>query len=82
MPTIAILIFPGVQALDVSGPMDVFAEANSFLPPDQQYMIEVLGTQDGLLRCSNGLYLAAHRHYAQAHDAYDCGWPRLAGAAS
>lgn len=34
MPTIAILIFPGVQALDVSGPMDVFAEANSFQPPE------------------------------------------------
>ena len=71
MPTIAILIFPGVQALDVSGPMDVFAEANSFLPAEQQYAIEVLGTQEGLLRCSNGLSLAAHRHYAQANDAYD-----------
>lgn len=71
MPTIAILIFPGVQALDVSGPMDVFAEANSFLPPGQHYAIEVLGTQQGLLRCSNGLSLAAHRHYAQSHDAYD-----------
>lgn len=71
MPTIAILIFPGVQALDVSGPMDVFAEANSFLPAEQQYAIEVLGTQEGLLRCSNGLSLAAHRHYAQVNDAYD-----------
>ncbi|MDZ5634415.1 GlxA family transcriptional regulator [Janthinobacterium sp. GMG1] len=71
MPTIAILIFPGVQALDVSGPMDVFAEANSFLPPERHYVIEVLGTQEGLLRCSNGLCLAAHRHYAQVHDAYD-----------
>lgn len=71
MPTIAILIFPGVQALDVSGPMDVFAEANSFLPAEQQIAIEVLGTQEGLLRCSNGLSLAAHRHYAQANDAYD-----------
>lgn len=71
MPTIAILIFPGVQALDVSGPMDVFAEANSFLPAEQQYAIEVLGTQEGLLRCSNGLSLAAHRHYAQANDACD-----------
>ena len=29
--TIAIVVFPGVQALDVSGPMDVFAEANRFL---------------------------------------------------
>jgi transcriptional regulator GlxA family with amidase domain len=71
MPAIAILIFPGVQALDVSGPMDVFAEANSFLPPERQYTIEVLGTQEGLLRCSNGLCLAAHWHYAQAQDACD-----------
>ena len=71
MPAIAILIFPGVQALDVSGPMDVFAEANSFLPLGQQYTIDVLGTQEGLLRCSNGLCMAAHRHYAQAHDTYD-----------
>ena len=71
MPRIAILVFPGVQALDVSGPMDVFAEANSFLPLGQQYAIEVLGTQEGLLRCSNGLCLAAHRHYAQAQAGYD-----------
>lgn len=71
MPTIAILIFPGVQALDVSGPMDVFAEANSFLPPHRHYAIEVLGTHEGLMRCSNGLPLAAHRYYAQALDTYD-----------
>ncbi|MED5598374.1 GlxA family transcriptional regulator [Janthinobacterium sp. P210006] len=71
MPSIAILIFPGVQALDVSGPLDVFAEANGFLPPERHYAIEVLGTQEGLLRCSNGLCLAAHRHYAQASDVYD-----------
>lgn len=71
MPTIAILIFPGVQALDVSGPMDVFAEANRFLPADRQYTIEVLGTREGMLRCSNGLCLAAHRHYAQARASYD-----------
>jgi putative intracellular protease/amidase len=26
LPTIAILAFPGVQSLDVTGPLDVFAE--------------------------------------------------------
>lgn len=36
MPAIAILIFPGVQALDVCGPLDMFAEANSFLPPERR----------------------------------------------
>ena len=71
MPIVAILIFPGVQALDVSGPMDVFAEANSFLPPAQHYSIEVLGTHEGLMRCSNGLPLAAHRHYSEAREAFD-----------
>lgn len=31
--TLAVVVFPGVQSLDVTGPLDVFAEANSFLPP-------------------------------------------------
>ena len=33
---IAILIFPGVPAPDVGGPMDVFVEANSFLPSERR----------------------------------------------
>ena len=33
MPTVAIAIFPGVQALDVAGPVDVFSEANRFIAP-------------------------------------------------
>jgi len=36
MPAIAMLVFPGVQALDISGTMDVFAQANSFLPPERR----------------------------------------------
>jgi transcriptional regulator GlxA family with amidase domain len=84
MRTVAILVFPGVQSLDVSGPLDVFAEANRFLPPEQHYRIEVLGTQEGLMACSNGMPLAAHRHYARSDDAYDlllmAGGPSLPGA--
>lgn len=71
MRTVAILIFPGVQALDVSGPLDVFSEANRFLPAEKHYRIEVLGTQEGIMQCSNGMPLAAHRHYADAGEAYD-----------
>lgn len=63
--TVALLIFPGVQALDVSGPMDVFAEANRFVPRDARYEIEVIGTSHGLIACSNGLQLKAHRTYAE-----------------
>lgn len=71
MPSVAILVFPGVQALDVTGPLDVFAEANRILPPEKQYRLEVLGTERGLIPCSNGLPIAAHRHYSEASDAYD-----------
>lgn len=62
--TVALLVFPGVQALDVGGPMDVFAEANRFVPEDARYEIEVIVIGgDGLIACSNGLLLKAHRAY-------------------
>ncbi|WP_137924905.1 GlxA family transcriptional regulator [Cupriavidus sp. 2SB] len=64
--TVALLIFPGVQALDVSGPLDVFAEANRFLPKEAGYLIEVVGTEPGLIACSNGLLVKAHRAYGES----------------
>ena len=80
---VALIVFPGVQALDVTGPMDVFAEANVFLPPDKQYRLEVLGLETGLLRCSNGLSIQAHRHFTEARSSYDLvlctGGPALPG---
>ena len=81
MKTIGIFVFPGVQSLDVSGPMDVFAEANRFLPPQAQYQIEVIGSKPGLLSCSNGLLIQAHRPFYEVSDAFDClliaGGPKL-----
>src|SRR4051812_35264556 len=71
VPTVAILVFPGVQALDVSGPLDVFSEANRFLPRERHYQLEVLGTERGLIRCSNGLPIAAHRHYSEVTESFD-----------
>ncbi len=53
--TVAILIFPGVQSLDVTGPMDVFCEANRFLAPEEHYRLEVIGLGHGTMACSNGL---------------------------
>lgn len=47
--TVAILIFPGVQSLDVTGPMDVFCEANRFLAPADHYQLEVIGQVQGTL---------------------------------
>ncbi|MFC6297073.1 helix-turn-helix domain-containing protein [Pseudomonas sp. CCM 7893] len=79
--TVAILIFPGVQSLDVTGPMDVFCEANRFLPPQEHYQLEVLGLDHGSMACSNGLSLQAHRHFSEALQPYDlllmAGGPQL-----
>jgi len=69
--TVAILVFPGVQSLDVSGPLDVFAEANRFLLPQDQYQIEVLGVERGVMACSNGMGIVAHRHFSEASGEVD-----------
>lgn len=83
MPTIAILACPNAQALDITGPMDVFAEANRFLAPAQQYQLTVLGMETGPLVCSNGLQLLPAAHYAAFDQAVDlllvAGGPSLPG---
>jgi transcriptional regulator GlxA family with amidase domain len=71
MRTVALVAFSGVQSLDVSGPLDVFAEANRFLLPDAHYRLEVVGLEHGPIRCSNGMTIFADRHFSDAHDAYD-----------
>ena len=66
MPTVALLVFPGVQALDVSGPLDVFAEANRFLQPQQHYQLQVIGSTRDVIACSNGMQIVPHRHFSEA----------------
>lgn len=57
MRSIAIAIFPDVQALDVAGPQDVFAEANQFVAVDQGYKISLIGATREPVRASNGMAL-------------------------
>ncbi|AJX36173.1 GlxA family transcriptional regulator [Burkholderia oklahomensis] len=57
MKSVAIAIFPGVQALDVAGPIDVFSEANGFLPSEDQYEMTLLAAAPSALRASNGMTL-------------------------
>ncbi|MET0856886.1 MAG: GlxA family transcriptional regulator [Telluria sp.] len=71
MPTVAILAFPGVQCLDVTGPMDVFAEANHFLAPAQHYKMSVIGTAPGAMRCSNGLTIQPELTYNDSDGEVD-----------
>ncbi|HEY4253729.1 MAG TPA: GlxA family transcriptional regulator [Roseomonas sp.] len=54
--TIAILAMPGVQLLDVSGPMDVFAEANVQAGWDA-YRLRIIGCTSGEIRSSAGARL-------------------------
>jgi transcriptional regulator GlxA family with amidase domain len=56
LKTIAIVAVPGVQLLDVSGPLDVFAEAN--LHGSQPcYRLVVIGAQEGPVQSSSGVRL-------------------------
>lgn len=56
--TIAILAVPGVQLLDVSGPLDVFAEANTQAGA-AVYELRVVASRPGAIRSSSGVRLLA-----------------------
>jgi transcriptional regulator GlxA family with amidase domain len=56
--TVAILAIPGVQLLDVSGPLDVFAEANA-QAGEMVYRLLVVGSEAGHIRSSSGARLVA-----------------------
>jgi len=70
MPSVAILVFPKVQALDVSGPMDVFDEANAFVSAEHRYEVTLIGPRE-FFRASNGMPMAAHERYEDAIRKFD-----------
>jgi transcriptional regulator GlxA family with amidase domain len=84
MRTVALVLFPGVQSLDVSGPMDVFAEANDYVGAGQGYRLLTIGTAPYPIRASNGQPLGADLQLEQADTSYDivlvAGGPQLAQA--
>lgn len=51
---VGILVFPGVQLLDVAGPSDVFVEAARQLGDLRAYEVQLIGTEPGLLRSGSG----------------------------
>lgn len=79
--TVAVVIHEGVQALDVAGPVDVFTEANSYLPPGQGYDPVLVAASRDPVRASNGIRLLADRTFEEAAGAFDiilvAGGPRL-----
>src|SRR6476661_10157693 len=78
---VAIVIFDGVQALDVAGPLDVFAEANGNLSERQRYEVALVGRHAGTVTCSNGMQVSVPFGYADSDIQYDlllvAGGPQL-----
>jgi transcriptional regulator GlxA family with amidase domain len=78
---LVIVVLEGVQALDVAGPMDVFSEANNFLPPDRRYEITLVGLRAGSVRCANGMEMHVATDYLHYEEQPDlllvAGGPRL-----
>ncbi|VTZ26824.1 AraC family transcriptional regulator [Methylocella tundrae] len=58
MKLMSILAMPGVQLLDVSGPLDVFAEANA-QSGREAYRLRVVASIDGPIRSSSGIQVLA-----------------------
>lgn len=83
--SIAITIHEGVQALDVAGPLDVFAEANHYLDSAQQYELTLIADSLEPLRSSNGMCLVADQCFADTESDFDlvlvAGGPGLPDAA-
>jgi len=71
MPSVAIAIFPGVQALDVAGPLDVFAEANLFIDGKDRYDVALLAADSAPLRASNGIRFVADETFDQPRSTFD-----------
>ncbi|HVJ51706.1 MAG TPA: GlxA family transcriptional regulator [Aliidongia sp.] len=71
MRSIALAVFPGVQALDVAGPLDVFAETNGFVGRDEGYEITLVAAEAGPFRASNGMRMAPDCTFDAAEERYD-----------
>jgi transcriptional regulator GlxA family with amidase domain len=78
---LTLVVFDGVQALDVAGPLDVFAEANLLLPKKDHYEITLVGERPGSVVCSSGMEFKVHYDYPNFHEESDlllvAGGPRV-----
>jgi len=68
---IAVVIHDGVQALDVAGPLDVFAAANGFLAEADSYHCLLVGKTKAPVRSSNGMWITADLSFDEADRQFD-----------
>lgn len=71
MQRVAIAIHDGVQALDVAGPLDVFAEANMFVPEGEGYEVLLVGATRNAVRASNRMQMVADLVFEEALAGFD-----------
>ncbi len=68
---IAILAVPGVQMLDVAGPMDVFSEACALLEDPSAYRVQIIGLTLDPIVTSNGARILPDASIATPLDDFD-----------
>lgn len=65
---VVVVAFPQAKLLDVTGPCEVFADANGFPPGaagPPPYQVEVVSLQAGPVETTSGVGVLAHRGYAE-----------------
>ncbi len=70
------LAYPGVQILDVMGPLEVFSRTSRWLKDngkraDDAYVVEIIGIERGPFRASSGLRVYADRGIAEVRGGID-----------
>ena len=72
---IALLAYPGVQGLDLSGPLELFSRANQVLRDEGRqhpgYAVSVLGTETGPMAASSGFRFLADATWCNWHGPID-----------
>src|SRR5262245_26381558 len=71
---IAILIYDGIQSLDLTGPLEVFATANRLLAHSgaaAAYTIELIAPRGGMVTGLSGLRVVADRSCAELRGRAD-----------
>lgn len=69
--SVAFLLFPGFQLLDLAGPSDAFGEVKVLSRGEQVYEILTVGTTRGAMRSSSGISVQPDRTIFDACPAFD-----------
>jgi transcriptional regulator GlxA family with amidase domain len=68
---VAIVVHESVQALDVAGPVHVFAAANAYIPAEDRYETVLVGPHRSALRASNTMQMVADLSLEEASGDFD-----------